>query len=489
MSVPAVKPVGAAAERPLRDLLAIAAPSIATMTSYTVMQFVDTLMVSRITPADPVYVAAAGNGGVWAWTALSIAMGVTGMVNTFVSQHLGAGQAQKAPAYAWNALWLSGLWALILVPLAVWYEPFLRFQSALLSTRGADGAVSPVDGRMIALATDYGQVLLYGAVITMCARTLSQFFYGLHRPRVVLVAAIAGNLTNLVANYLLIYGSEPLGVPKLGVQGAAIATVIGTAVELVIPLCLFLGPRLNAELGTRGAWRPSVVRLKELFKAGWAPALMHGNEMICWALFMSGLVGSFGINHNAASWIVLRYMHMSFMPAVGISFAITAMVGKAMGAGDPELAARRAWLGVKLAMGYMACCALVMAVFREPLVGLLIDERTDPATTAEIVRIGSWIMVVAACFQLFDALGISLVGALRGAGDTVVPGVVTMILAWTLIIGLGLVMVHALPGLGAVGPWIAAAVYIIVFGLWAGYRFWRGAWKKIKLVQTGDAHP
>jgi MATE family multidrug resistance protein len=329
---------------------------------------------------------------------------------------------------------------------------------------------------------------LLGAVITMCARALAQFFYGLHRPMIVLIAAIAGNLTNLLGNWLLIFGNEALGVPALGVKGAAIATVIGTSVELAIPLCLFLGPKLNAELGTRAAWRPSATRLRELFKAGWAPALMHGNEMICWSIFMSGLVGGFGTNHNTASWIALRYMHMSFMPVVGISFAITAMVGKAMGAGDPALAQRRAWLGVKVAMVYMAFCAVAFALLREPLVELLIDDQISPADRAEVLRIGAWIMVVAACFQLFDALGIALVGALRGAGDTVVPGVVTMIFAWTLIVGGGLLMVHAFPQLGAVGPWISAAVYIIVFGLWAGHRFYRGKWKTIKLIKPTPAH-
>lgn len=468
---------------PLVELIKIALPSVATMTSYTVMQFVDTLMVSRITPSDPIYVAAAGNGGVWAWTMLSIAMGVTGMVNTFVSQNLGAGTPRNAPAYAWNAFWLSLMWAAALLPLAWFFPEFLGWQATVFGSRGADGLPAPTDPRLIALASDYGRVLLCGAFVTMCSRSLAQFFYGLHRPWIVLIAAIAGNLTNLSLNYLFIYGDETLGVPAMGVKGAAIATVIGTGVELLIPLCLFLGPKLNAELGTRGAWRFSAARVKDLFKTGWAPALMHGNEMVCWSIFMSSLVGSFGTNHNAASWIVLRYMHMSFMPAVGISFAITAMVGKAMGAGDPELAARRAWLGVKVAMVYMSCCALVIAVFREPLVGLLIDEGVDPASRAEILRIGSWIMIVAACFQLFDALGISLVGAMRGAGDTVVPGVVTMILAWTLIIGLGVFMVTRYPGLGAVGPWIAAAVYIIVFGLWAGHRFWQGKWKKIRLVE------
>jgi MATE family multidrug resistance protein len=465
-------------ERPLRELMKIAAPSIATMTSYTLMQFVDTLMVSRIEPPDPVYVAAAGNGGVWVWTPMAICVGVTGMVNTFVSQHLGAGRPRETPAYAWNALWFSALFALLLLPYAVYFPQFLTWQATLFARPGAPAP----DPRMIELASVYGRVLIAGAFITLANKVFSQYFYGLHRPRVVFLAALAGNVTNLGLNYLFIYGRPEIGIPAMGVQGAAIATVIGTGVELLIPLALFLSPRLHAELGTRTAWRLDLRKIKDLLRTGWAPALMHGNEMVCWAIFMSALVGSFGTLHNSASWIVLRYMHTSFMPAVGISFAITAVVGKAIGAGRHDIAQQRAWLGVKVAMIYMTACALAMAIFREPLVGLFLPKGTSPADAAEIVRIGSGIMIVAACFQLFDAMGISLIGALRGAGDTVVPGVVTMVLAWTLIIGLGMLIVHVAPGLGAVGPWIAAAVYISVFGLWAAHRWWRGRWKSIKLI-------
>lgn len=463
-------------QRPIVELLKIAIPSIATMTSYSAMQFVDTLMVSRITPADPIYVAAAGNGGVWAWMPMAIAMGITGMVNTFVSQHLGAGEPRKGSAYAWNAVWVALIWSICLLPYALLLPTIFRWQGH--------------DTNLIALSSQYGQILLYGSFLTLAARALAQYFYGLHRPWIVLLAALAGNITNIACNYLLIFGNERLGIPALGVPGAALGTVIGAFVELLIPAVLFLSGPFNREFGTRSAWRFSRAHAAGLFKTGWSPALMYGNEMICWAIFMSALVGSFGVNHNAASWITLRYMHTSFMPAVGISFAITAVVGKAMGAGRPDLAAQRAWTGVKLAMVYMSFCAILMAVFREQAVGLFIQQGTNPADVVEILRIGSTIMIVAACFQVFDALGISLVGALRGAGDTVVPGVVTMVLSWTLIIGLGITIMRVAPGLGAIGPWIAAAVYIIVFGIWAGGRFWRGKWKSIRLIgEQGGVNP
>jgi multidrug resistance protein, MATE family len=457
---------------PLRELLVIAAPSVATMTSYTAMQFIDALMVSRIEPADPVYVAAQGNGGVMAFLPISIAMGFVGMVNSFVSQHLGAGQPRNAPAYVWTAMWLGLIWSILLIPYALALPAIFELQGH--------------GERLIELESSYAQILVMGACVSIAAKAFSQFFFGLHRPWVVLIAAMFGNVVNVLFNYLLIYGNSELGIPALGVAGAAWGTVLGTVAELLVPLCVFLGPKLNKELGTRGAWRFSEARARELFSTGWAPALMIGSEMICWAIFMSSLVGQFGVEQNSASWIALRYMHMSFMPAVGISFAITAVVGKAMGAGRPDLARQRAWMGIKLAMGWMTFCAVMMLAFREPLVGLLINADEDPEVAARIISLGMKLMVVAAAFQLFDALGICIVGALRGAGDTVVPGVVTLILAWSLIVGLGWGFARFMPQWQAMGPWIAAGLYITAFGLFALLRFQQGKWEKIQLIKKDE---
>jgi Na+-driven multidrug efflux pump len=101
---------------PLAELLSIAMPVVATMTSYTAMQFVDKLMVSRIGP-EPVYVGAQGNGGFLSWIAISVAMGTLTIINTFVSQHLGAKSPEKSPAYCWAGCWAALVyWLVVLIP-------------------------------------------------------------------------------------------------------------------------------------------------------------------------------------------------------------------------------------------------------------------------------------------------------------------------------------------------------------------------------------
>jgi MATE family multidrug resistance protein len=311
---------------------------------------------------------------------------------------------------------------------------------------------------------------------------MAQFFYGLHRPRVVLAAVVAGNVVNFGCNYVLIFGSAPLHIPAMGVPGAAIGTLIGLAVEFSIPMAVFLSPKMNAVFHTRSQWRLSWPHLRDLARTGWPAGLMYGSEMACWSVFMVVLAGKFGAEQQAASWIAQRFMSISFMPAVGLGFAVTAIVGKCLGAGRPDLARQRAWLGIRAAMVYMGVCALAMLALRHQLAWLFVEADTPPEKAAEIVAVAGNIMIVAAIFQVFDGLGIVIVGVLRGAGDTLWPGVVTVVLSWTCIVGGGFAMVAVAPGLGAVGPWIGAGLYIVALGGFLGWRFASGAWTKRKLL-------
>ncbi|MFO0874185.1 MAG: MATE family efflux transporter [Phycisphaerales bacterium] len=485
MSISAVQPAPAWSRAAVREVWAVAWPTVVTMTSYTLMQFVDKLMVAQVGPLE---VAAQGNGGIWAFNAIAIAMGVLTVINTFVAQNLGAGTPERGPKYAWAGLWLSlVVWIAFLVPWAVALP-------SLFSLMGHGE-------RLQRLESVYGRILLAGSVVLLSNKAMSHYFFGMHRPRVIAFAAISGNIVNFLGNYALVFGERGLpqldlpfvgtvsipgvpGAPALGVAGSAISTVIGTGFELLIPLAVFLGRRMNALYGTRSAWRFDAGPIRDLVRLGWPAAVQWGGEIVCWSIFMSVLCGRFGNDHMTAGWATLSYMHLSFMPAVGFSVAVSALVGRYIGAGQPDTAAARANLGLALAMAYMTVCAVVMIVFRRPLIGAFVSGHgADAAQAAAIVAIGSRLMICAALFQTADAVGVVSSGALRGAGDTVWPGVATFVLSWVFIVGGGWLLVTFAPQLESLGPWIAAAVYIVILGaaLWTRWR--SGKWRAIKLVE------
>jgi len=424
------------------------------------------LMVSYVGPTE---LAAQGNGGIYAFAPLAFAMGMLTIVNTFVSQHLGAGHPERTPRYAWNALWLSFVCWFILIPFGFALPALFNF---------LHGAENP---QIAHLEGQYGRILILGSILAMSSRAISNFFFGLHRPKVVFIATIVGNLANVAANYILIFGH--LGFPALGLAGAAYGTLFGTAVELIIPFAVFLGPKMNRELRTRAAWIPDRFIMGDLIRVGWPRYVTFGNEPICWSLFMVLIVGRFGTEHMTAGWITLRYMHLSFMPATGIGVAVTAIVGKYIGAGKPDIANQRAYLGVKMAMVYMGLCALCFVVFRKPLSNLFIHEE-NIETAATILNIASKMLICAAVFQMFDAMAITFSGALTGAGDTVWPGLVNVISSWTFIVGGGFAFAIFWPQLESIGPWIASAMFIISVGIAFFFRWRAGGWRKIKLVQA-----
>jgi MATE family multidrug resistance protein len=340
--------------------------------------------------------------------------------------------------------------------------------------------------------------LLFGGVILLLSRAINNYFFGMHRPKIVTVAALIANAVNLVGNYALIYGEGGVrvevggtlyhlpgvpGVPAMGVYGAGLATVFGTFIELLIPSLIFLGREFNQKYRTRSQWRPDFGAIGELLKVGWPAAVQWGNEIVCWSLFMTYFVGSFGEHHMAGGWIAMSYMHLSFMPAVGFSVAVTSLVGKYIGAGKPDIAEARAYLGLRMAVVYMTACGLLFFIFRHQLASAFISADASAEDAQIIGRIAGRLLICAAVFQTFDAFGIIFSGALRGAGDTVWPGVITMIYSWTILVGGGWAVVKFAPALESIGPWIAAALYISLFGMTLWRRWAGGRWRSIQLLK------
>ncbi len=485
-------------KHPLAEMLFIAAPTVVTMTSYTVMQFVDGLMVSRIPreagTLDAPFVAAQGNGGIVVWLGAALMLGTTSVINSFVSQNLGAGKPERGAAYAWAGIWMSLVWGLVLAATI----PLLpRLFSIMGHTE-----------QLVELETQYAQIMMAGMGALLASRALSHYFFGMHRPMVVMISALIAQVINVCANAVLIYGEAGppegtplagvfagiaglLGIPALGIAGAALGSILGALAEFLIPMAMFLSAPLNRRFKTRRAWKPGLGIYRDIIKVGWPGGAMFCNDLVCWGYLMTYLlpqagkaIGQSGSLHNEAGWIGLRYMHLSFMPAVGVSIAVQALVGKCMGMKRPDLAAKRAWLGLGLACAYMGACAVAFVIFREPMVRLFVDtKQLLPEEAEQLVQIGATVMIAAAVFQVFDAIAITLSAALRGAGDTFWPGVITLVGAWVMIVLGGNLMIRFAPGLGSIGPWMAAAAFIISISIALLIRFIGGKWKSMSLVE------
>jgi MATE family multidrug resistance protein len=440
------------------EVLRLAVPSVLNTVSFTLMQFVDGLMVSRVSKEA---LSAQMVGGITAFTALCFFIGLLSCVSTFASQNLGAGRKERAALYGWQGLWLSWAAAAVLASLIV-------AAPRIFALFGHEPAVTRLE-------TQFFRILVAGMGFSMSACALGAFFMGVHRPVVPLVAGACANAANVLVAYVLIFGK--LGLPQLGLTGAAVASVGGAAMQAIILFGFFVGPYAR-EYQVWRDWRPVWRAMADLVRIGAPAGGMLVADLLMWTIFMGKVIGHFGTEALAATAILNRYWHLCFMPAVGVSTAVTAIVGKYCGARQPRLAWRRAHAGLILVEAYMVTCGIVIWLARGSLVAVF-NEPPDPVVQS--IATGTVIFILLC--QAFDALNVIFIGALRGAGDTLWPGIVQTVLAYGLGLGASVLVAERMPQWGINGPWAAASAYIILLGLVMWGRFLRGRWRGMTVLE------
>ena len=437
----------------VREVAQLAYPVVLTQLSMTTMGVVDSAMVGRLGATE---LAAVGFAGIWLWTLFCFFIGATTAVQTFVSQHDGAGERQRCGSWAWQ-----GLFAVVPVALvgvfALWWGV-----DALLRILGPSQGVREI-------ASSYMRVRAFGEVGMCAAMTFASFFRGIGDTRTPLWAALIANGVNLVLDYGLIFGR--LGLPEWGVTGAAAATAIGE--------WIYAGSLLFAisRAGVRRRYATKVVAahapaMRRLLRIGGPIGGQWLLEMLSFAVFLT-LVAHMGDAEMAASQAFISLLSLSFMQASGLAIAVATLVGQYIGARETEAVEHSFRSGLGLASLLSGSIALLFLLAPATLMRIFTD---DPA----VVALGQPLRRVGAVCQCFDAFGIVADGALRGAGDTRWPFLVRFALAWGLFVPLAwLLGIHGDGGLTA--AWLAGALYVIVLALYLIRRFRSGAWRSIRI--------
>lgn len=440
-------------DRPLVELLRLAGPTVAQMASYTLMQFLDTWMLSHVGDRITAPTAAA-NSGILAFSVISLGMGVLWVVNTLVSQCYGRRDFAGCGRYLWQGVWFSVVFAILSLPA-------LPLAPAMFSHLGHEQELA----RQEAL---YLQILVSFAAVKLVGTSFQQFLLAVDRAKFVMYTTLAGVAVNAIAAWALIFHY------RLGVVGAAWAQNLGVAVESLLAIgFVLMAPALRKKYHLVD-WRARAAEMRTLLKIGIPSGFQVVTDVLAWGVWGNLVFSFFGTKGMAANNYVFRYMAVSFMPAFGVSTAVTALVGRYIGRGRPDLAVHRAHLGFGVAVTYMLACAALFAVARHQLIGLFtVDE--------EVLHIGATLLVFAAVYQLFDAMYVVYYGALRGAGDTFVPALATAGLCWSITVLGGYLVARYATRFGPSGPWYVASAYGAILGAFMYLRFVRGGWRKIHL--------
>jgi multidrug resistance protein, MATE family len=439
---------------PLRRLLALSWPVVVARATQSVIGFSDALLVA---PLGEEALAAVTTGAFNTFCVVILPMGTCFILQSFAAQLRGKGDLVAVRRYAWYGLilaFVAGLSAAIAIPLLP------------IAVRRL-GYAPGVEHAMVAYMSI--RLLSVGAVVG--TEALGNWFGGLGNTRVHMAAGATAMVINVLGCYALI--QPRFGLPGFGVAGAGWASVIASWSGFAVVAIAF--GRKSAP-GRRGG-RLRMSEFVRVLRFGVPNGANWFLEFAAFALFVNVVIGHLGTTILAAFNVVLQINSVSFMPAWGVSTAGAILVGEAIG----RNARGEVWPLVRLtgmvAVGWMGAVGLLYGVAPGALIRLFASQGAP-----HIVAAGTTMLTLAALWQLFDGVGITLSEALRAAGDTSWTMGARIALAWGVFIPLAWTAVVRRGG-GVVTLMLVLIVYIALLAAALAWRFASGRWRDIELVE------
>ncbi len=415
----------------LKALLALSLPLIAAQISQSAMGFVDTVMSGRVSSLD--LAAVAMGSSIW-FPAFLFMLGILMAVTPTVAQLCGAGKKAEIGAHVRQALLLGIILSLGVLVL-------LRNAAPLLVWMDVDPQARP-------LTLAYLAGVSWGMPAIAIFFTLRHFSEGLSLTKPSMVISLFGLGFNCLANYILIYGK--LGFPALGGAGCGWATALTMWLMCLCMLVTVRHGRGYRSAGLFDCWpRLDYGKLLQLLKLGLPIGCSLWIEAGIFAV-IALLIGSLGADMVAAHQISLSFSSLVFMVPMSISSAISVRVGRAIGQQDFRLARLAGYTGIGLTALIAISSAGLTLIFPATIASIY-------TRNPEVAAMATGLLMLAAMFQLSDAVQVSTAGALRGYKDTRVPMAMLIVAYWLIGLPLGysLGLTSLGPGpMGAAGFWI-----------------------------------
>ena len=438
-------------------------PLVLGMSVTTVMEFTDRVFLSRYSVEA---ISAASPAGITAFLFVAFFGGIAGYVGVFIAQYHGSGAHQRIGKVLWQGLYFS-----LFAGLICW-----------LIARYATGPIFAFAGHeadVRRLEETYFSILCQGAFFHIAMHALSAFFTGRGLTRPVLLITTTGVILNIPLDYALIFGRW--GFPELGMAGAAIATVIGWAVNFLLLALLIFTRTKHARFGVFTNRHFDKVMLFRLLRFGVPGSLQFTIDIFAFTIFIM-MVGRLGTVALAATNIVFSINALAYMPAMGVSQGVAVLVGQALGRQRPEEARIAVWSSIHLLLLYILVVDLAFIFVPEVILGFFLRPDLDPTTTKEVADIAITLLRIVAIYLFMDALYMVFSGALKGAGDT-------RFLMYS--VGLCSLLIFILPvyfgisylNMSLLAAWYCVLLFILILFLLAAWRYRRGRWQKMLVIE------
>jgi multidrug resistance protein, MATE family len=451
-----------------REVLRVSAPLVVSSLSWTLMTFMDRMMLNW---KSGTAMAAAFSASIAWFALLCFPLGVCAYANTFVAQYDGAHQPRQVGAVIWQAVWIAlGFGALVLAAIPFAPTLFAAAGHSLESYR---------------YEVQFFQILCLCGPAMLLAQAGGAFYSGRGQTWVVMIVDSAAALLNLALDYCWIFGHG--GFPEWGVAGAACATVVSTWIKAIVYLLLPLQRQYRERYGTLSGMRWDAALLRRILHYGGPSGFQMLLDVVGFTAFILLIDRLGGIEAEATS-MTFSISTLAYMPIYGLHLGVSVVVGERLGENRDDLAERATYTALQVAWAYMLTISILY--FFAPgvfLGGFFSNKLAHEPEQLAVRQMATLLLQFVSAYNLFDATQMIFVGALKGAGDTRFLFRVSMVLA-TLLAGFSWLSVQVWK-LSVFGCWTLVVCWCLIAAVTYMLRFWQGRWRTMRVIETIAAGP
>lgn len=428
----------------IRDLLKLAVPVSIGQLGHIMLGVVDSFMVGEIGTDS---LAAAGLANGLFFLIMVIGIGISHALTTLVAIAVGEGKVEKCREILAQSIIVHGVFAILL-------SLITYVLAKLVYHLGQDPIVAE-------LTESYLTILSFSILPFMLFQTYRQFVEGLSDTKTPMYMALAANIVNIFANWVLIFGN--LGLPALGLEGAGLAT-LSTRIFLGFGMMYIVvsSNKYKQFNPTLRIFKPDLKLIKKIISIGLPSGLTYSLEVSAFA-FAAILVGWLGSVPLAAHQIGINLASISYMIVLGISAAATIKVGNAYGAKSEIDLKYAGYTALFLGFIFMLFSGLFFISFNKFLPSLYINDKN-------VISVASSLLIVAALFQLSDGLQAVGLGVLKGMTDLKIPMLIVFFAYWLIGLPIGYILAFHYE-MNVVGIWVGLLIGLSIVAVLLFFRF------------------
>ncbi len=435
-------------------ILLLAVPMILELSLESVFAVVDIFFVSRL-GANAIATVGLTESAIT--IVYSVAIGLSTAATAIVARRVG----EKNPEAAAHAGAQVLLLACIIT--AVLSIAGFVFAADILRIMGASPDV-------VREGSIFTRIMLGSSVVIILLFLINGIFRGAGNAAMAMRSLWLASIINIFLCPMLINGYGPF--PELGLKGAAIATAIGRGCG-VLYQCIYLfrgkgGIKIKLPHFT---WDAPII--KSLIKVAWPATLQFIIASGSWIVLAKLVADTGGTDASAGYQLAIRNLVFFILPAWGLSNAAATLVGQNLGAGQPERAGKSVMLCTMYNVVFMAFVTILFVCFSGPVISIFTKD-------AAIQHFGAQSLQIVGTGFIFYGVGIVMMQALNGAGDTRTPTIINFVCFWLFQIPLAYLLAKGLD-MGPKGAFIAVPVAETGIAVAAYILFKKGNWKKVKV--------